>query len=280
MRLHKIEKSIGAKKRRPQTHRTDFTKESEIMTALTKNVSPSFSKMYGTMEGRIAFQQEAKRRELRKRQHLACAIAEEGRRRASTEEERRRAKRPRTEARVHMKKALAKEEKTHTTEYPKEEEKEYAKAHAKMDRELAKMEKELAEEEKTYAIERAKEYAKAYATMEKERANVKKAEEALAKEKEKERATMRMKEKRAEDNRILSLSDDDMMTAVLQSLGYPRTIGADLLSIYTLWLFTATKSHRNGRPINRLALMKAFAVKYVSLARRGDNPHPSLTERD
>jgi hypothetical protein len=89
-----------------------------------------------------------------------------------------------------------------------------------------------------------------------------------------------MKEKRAEDNRILSLSDDDMMTAVLQSLGYPRTIGADLLSIYTLWLFTATKSHRNGRPINQLALMKAFAVEYFSLARHGDNSHPSLMERD
>ena len=211
--------------------------------------------MYGTMEGRIAFQQEAKHRELRKRQHLACAIAEEGRRRASTEEERRRAKRPRPEARVHMKKAPT-------------------------------------EKENTYAIDHAKEYAKAHATMEKERANVKKAEEALAKEKEKERAkalakekekapaTMRMKEKRAEDNRILSLSDDDMMTAVLQSLGYPRTIGADLLSIYTLWLFTATKSHKNGRPMNRLALMKAFAVEYFSLARHGDNSHPSLMERD
>jgi hypothetical protein len=201
------------------------------MTALTKNISPSFSKMYGTMEGRIAFQQEAKRRELRKRQHLACAIAEEGRRRASTEEERRYAKRPRMNT-----------------------------------------------------DGSATEYAKAYATMEKERANVKKAEEALAKERAKEKekapATMRMKEKRAEDNRILSLSDDDMMTAVLQSLGYPRTIGADLLSIYTLWLFTATKSHRNGRPINQLALMKAFAVEYFSLARHGDNSHPSLMERD
>ncbi len=193
--------------------------------------------MYGTMEGRIAFQQEAKRRELRKRQHLACAIAEEGRRRASTEEERRYSKRPRTDV-------------------------------------------------------SATEYAKAHATMEKERANVKKAEEALAKEKEKALAkalakekekapaTMRMKEKRAEATRILSLSDDDMMTAVLQSLGHPCTIAADLLSVYTLWLLTATKSHKNGRPMNRLALMKAFAVEYFSLARRGDNPPPSLMERD
>ncbi len=207
------------------------------MTALTKNVSPSFSKMYGTMEGRIAFQQEAKRRELRKRQHLACAIAEEGRRRASTEEERRYAKRPRTDV-------------------------------------------------------SATEYAKAHAKMERERANVKKAEDALTREEEKERAKERAKEKkkerdrtrarekRATSNHILSLSDDDMMTAVLQSLGCPRTIGVDLLSVYTLWLFTATKSYKNRRPMNRLALMKAFAVEYFSLARRGDNPPPSLTERD
>jgi hypothetical protein len=221
------------------------------MTALTKNVSPSFSKMYGTMEGRIAFQQEAKHRELRKRQHLACAIAEEGRRRASTEEERRRAKRPRM-----------------NTDGSATE---YAKAHATMEKERANVKKA----EEALAKEKEKERAKALAKeKEKERAK------ALAKEKEKAPATMRMKEKRAEDNRILSLSDDDMMTAVLQSLGYPRTIGADLLSIYTLWLFTATKSHKNGRPMNRLALMKAFVVEYFSLARRGDNPSPSLTERD
>ena len=203
--------------------------------------------MYGTMEGRIAFRQEAKHRELRKRQHLACTIAEEGRRRASTEEERRYAKRPRTEARVHMKKA--------PTEY-------------------------------------ATEYAKAHAKMERERANVKKAEDALTREEEKERAKERAKEKkkerdrtrarekRATSNHILSLSDDDMMTAVLQSLGCPRTIGVDLLSVYTLWLFTATKSYKNRRPMNRLALMKSFVVEYFSLARRGDNPHPSIMERD
>jgi hypothetical protein len=227
------------------------------MSTFTKNVSLSFSKMYCTMEGRIAFQQEAKRRELRKRKDLACAIAEEGRRRASTEEERRRAKRPRTEARVHMKKAPAEKEKTHTTEY--------AKAHAKMEKERANVKKA----EEALAKERAKEEEK-----ERAKALAKERVKAIAKEKEKALATMSMRKKRAEDNRILSLSDDDMMTAVLQSLGHPRTIGADLLSVYTLWLFTATKSHKNGRPMNRLALMNAFAVKYVSLARRGDKPTP------
>ena len=252
LRLRKIEKSIGGQKSRPKTsytHWTNFTKESEIMSvsAFTKNVSLSFANMYCTMEGRIAFLKEAKRRELRKRQHLACAIAEEGRRRAITEEERRYAKRPRSEARVYMKKA-------HT-------------------------------EEKAYVIE----HDKARAKMEKELAKVKKAEEALAKEHAKEHAKertkeridhyresakMRMRKKRADTTRILSLSDDDMMTAVLQSLGHPNTIGADLLSVYTLWLFTATKYHKNGRLMNQLALMNAFAVEYLSLARRGDNPHP------
>ena len=128
------------------------------VSAFTKNISLSFANMYCTVEGRLAFRQEAKRRELRKRHHLACAIAEEGRRRAITAEERRYAKRPRSEARVPMKKAPAKEEKTHTTEYANE----YAKAHVKMEKELAKMEKELVEEETTYAIECAKECAKEY----------------------------------------------------------------------------------------------------------------------
>ena len=218
---------------------TDFTEESDIMSvsAFTQNISPLFSKMYGTLEGRIAFQQEAKLRELRKRQRLACAIAEEGRRRTIAEEELRRAKRMRTDTRVHMKKTPI-------------------------------------EEEQTYAIEHAKEHAKARAKMEKALAKVEKAEKELADEKEKERAKesakesakMRMREKRAEATRILSLSDDDMMTAVLQSLGHPRTMGVDLLSIYTLWLFRATKTHKNGHRMNRLALMKAFAVEYVSIA--------------
>jgi hypothetical protein len=93
--------------------------------------------------------------------------------------------------------------------------------------------------------------------------------EKLFKEKERARecARMRMKRNRDEATRNLnSISDDDMMTAVLQTLGHPCTIAADLLSVYTLWLLTATKSHKNGRPINQLALMKAFAVEYVSLA--------------
>ena len=221
------------------------------VSAFIKNISLSFANMYCTVEGRLAFRQEAKRREIRKRQHLACAIAEEGRRRAITEEERRYAKRPRSEARVPMKKAHT-EEKTYAIEH--------AKASAKMEKELAKVKKA----EEALAKEHAKELAKEHAKE-------------LAKERidhYRESAKMRMRKKRADATRILSLSDDDMMTAVLQSLGHPKTIGADLLSVYTLWLFTATKYHKNGRLMNQLALMNAFAVEYLSLARRGDNPHP------
>ena len=250
--------------------RTDFTEESDIMSvsAFTQNISPLFSKMYCTLEGRIAFQQEAKLRELRKRQRLACAIAEEGRRRTIAEEELRRAKRMRTDTRVHMKKTPVEEGQSYAIEHAIE----HAKARAKMEKELAKMEKELVdEEEQTYVIEHAIEHAKARAKMEKALAKVEKAEKELADEKEKERAKesakMRMRKKRAESNRNLeSLSDDDMMTAVLQSLGHPRTMGVDLLSIYTLWLFRATNTHKNGHRMNRLALMKAFAVEYVSIA--------------
>ena len=233
------------------------------VSAFIKNISLSFANMYCTVEGRLAFRQEAKRREIRKRQHLACAIAEEGRRRAITEEERRYAKRPRSEARVPMKKAHT-EEKTYAIEHAKE----YAKASAKMEKELAKVKKAEEALAKEHAKELAKEHAKELAKEH-------------AKEHAKERidhyresANMRMRKKRAEDNRILSLSDDDMMTAVLQSLGHSNTIGADILSVYTLWLFTATKYHKNGRLMNRFALMNAFIVEYVSLARRGDNPHP------
>jgi hypothetical protein len=57
-----------------------------------------------------------------------------------------------------------------------------------------------------------------------------------------------------------------MMTAVLQSLGHTNTIGVDiLLSIYTLWLFNATKYDMNGCLMNQFALMKAFAVEYLSI---------------
>ena len=57
-----------------------------------------------------------------------------------------------------------------------------------------------------------------------------------------------------------------MMTAVLQSLGHTNMIGVDiLLSIYTLWLFNATKYDTNGHLMNQMALMKAFVVEYLSI---------------
>jgi cation transport ATPase len=142
------------------------------------------------------------------------------------------------------------------------------------------MEKELAKVKKAEeALAKEEEKERAKAKKAEERAKAKKAEErakalakALAKERidhDRESAKMCMRMKREESKRIPnSLSDDDMMTAVLQSLGHPSMIGVDLLlSIYTLWLFRATKYHRNGRLMNRLALMKSFAVEYFSIAR-------------
>ena len=106
-----------------------------------------------------------------------------------------------------------------------------------------------------------------HAKMKKELANEEKQECAKACPKEKRK--MRNKKKNEELNRILKrLPDDEMMATVLQSLGHPSTISVDLLSNYTLWLFTATKYHKNGRLMNRWVLMKAFVVEYFSIARR------------
>ena len=89
----------------------------------------------------------------------------------------------------------------------------------------------------------------------------------LAKACSKEKRKIRNKRKEEEVNRILTrLSDDEIMAAVLQSLGHSSTISVNLLPAYTLWLFTATKYHKNGRLMNRLRLMTAFVVEYFSIA--------------
>ena len=35
----------------------------------------------------------------------------------------------------------------------------------------------------------------------------------------------------------------------------------DLMPVYAKWLLTAKKTHANGRPMNRWALMEAFAYE-------------------
>lgn len=50
----------------------------------------------------------------------------------------------------------------------------------------------------------------------------------------------------------------DTMTAVLKSLGMPNE-ATELMPTYAEWLLTANKVHANGRPMNRWALMTAFA---------------------
>jgi hypothetical protein len=101
------------------------------------------------------------------------------------------------------------------------------------------------------------------ATIEKELAN--EVTQECAKVCPEEKKKIRIKRNSEKIDRIIKrLSDDDMMTAVLQSLGHTNTIGVDLLSAYTLWLFTATKYSKNGRLMTRLALMKAFVVEYFS----------------
>jgi hypothetical protein len=50
----------------------------------------------------------------------------------------------------------------------------------------------------------------------------------------------------------------DTMAAVLVSLGQPKEQATEIMPTYAAWLLTANKTHANGRPMNRWALMKAF----------------------
>jgi hypothetical protein len=50
----------------------------------------------------------------------------------------------------------------------------------------------------------------------------------------------------------------DTMELVLASLGQPKEQATEIMPTYAAWLLTANKTHANGRPMNRWALMKAF----------------------
>jgi hypothetical protein len=79
----------------------------------------------------------------------------------------------------------------------------------------------------------------------------------------------------------------DTMEAVLKVLGQPVKQAKEIMSTYATWLLTANKTHANGRPMNRWALMTTF-VETQLLAPEGEqeqiveplmeNPHPSRLE--
>ena len=54
----------------------------------------------------------------------------------------------------------------------------------------------------------------------------------------------------------------DTMTAVLKALGQPKE-ATELMPAYAEWLLTAKKTHENGRPMNRWALMTAFVETHI-----------------
>ena len=56
----------------------------------------------------------------------------------------------------------------------------------------------------------------------------------------------------------------DTMTAVLKALGQPTEQVTELMPTYAAWLLTANKTHENGRPKNRWALMTAFVHTRLS----------------
>ena len=82
----------------------------------------------------------------------------------------------------------------------------------------------------------------------------------------------------------------DTMEAVLKVLGQPVKQAKEIMSTYATWLLTANKTHANGRPMNRWALMTAFVVEAILAptppAPEGEqiveplieNPHPSRLE--
>ena len=53
----------------------------------------------------------------------------------------------------------------------------------------------------------------------------------------------------------------DTLTAVLKTMGVCTDYVTDLMPVYAKWLLTAKKTHANGRPMNRWALMEAFATE-------------------
>ncbi len=50
----------------------------------------------------------------------------------------------------------------------------------------------------------------------------------------------------------------DTLTAVLKSKGLCTEYVTEVMPIYAKWLLTAKKTHENGRPMNRWALMTAW----------------------
>ena len=53
----------------------------------------------------------------------------------------------------------------------------------------------------------------------------------------------------------------DTLTAVLKSMEVCTDYVTDLMPVYAKWLLTANKTHANGRPMNRWALMEAFVTE-------------------
>jgi hypothetical protein len=53
----------------------------------------------------------------------------------------------------------------------------------------------------------------------------------------------------------------DTLTAVLKSMEVCADNVTDLMPVYAKWLLTAKKTHANGRPMNRWALMEAFVTE-------------------
>jgi hypothetical protein len=70
----------------------------------------------------------------------------------------------------------------------------------------------------------------------------------------------------------------DTMTAVLKSLDMPVEKLDELMPAYAEWLLTANKMHENGRPMNRWALMTAFAQTRLVVPKRMLKPESVIVQ--
>jgi len=70
----------------------------------------------------------------------------------------------------------------------------------------------------------------------------------------------------------------DTMTAILKSLGMPVENLDELMLAYAEWLLTANKMHENGRPMNRWALMTAFAQTRLVVPKRMLKPESVIVQ--
>lgn len=121
---------------------------------------------------------------------------------------------------------------------------------------------------------------------------------ALAKKQEEEKAALRQKHRNAREQAKVEKAylapsktepdfwtyypnhdgRRDTMAAVLKSLDKPVGGLDAIMPIYAEWLLTAKKTHENGRPMNRWALMTTFVETHIMLPKQILKPESVIVQ--